>query len=265
MAAPSRPAADNDAMRLFDAHFHLIDPRFPLVANDGYLPPPFTVAEYRARMAGVELAGGAVVSGSFQAFDQSYLVAALAELGPGFVGVTQLPASAGDEEILALDRAGVRAVRFNVRRGGSEALAALESFASRVHELAGWHVELYIDSRALAELEPTLARLPAVSVDHLGLSREGFPALVRLAGRGVRVKATGFSRGDLDVPRALRELAAANADALMFGTDLPSTRAPRPYGDADLRLLLDALDPALARKALLANALGFYRVEPPAP
>lgn len=246
-------------MRLFDAHFHLIDPRFPLVANDGYLPPPFTAADYRARMAGVELAGGAVVSGSFQAFDQTWLRAALAELGPGFVGVTQLPAAAADDEILALDQAGVRAVRFNVRRGGSESLAELESFAKRVHGLALWHVELYIDSRALPELEATLLRLPAVSVDHLGLSRDGFPALLRLAERGVRVKATGFSRGDLNVPRALRDLAAANPDALMFGTDLPSTRAPRPYGDEDLRIVLDALEPALAAKALLANALAFYR------
>lgn len=247
-------------MPIFDAHFHLIDPRFPLVPNDGYLPPPFTAEDYRARMHGVELAGGALVSGSFQAFDQRYLVAALAELGPDFVGVTQLPATASDEEILGLDRAGVRAVRFNVRRGGSESLAALESFALRVYELARWHVELYIESRALPELEATLRRLPAVSIDHLGLSREGFPSLLRLAERGVRVKATGFSRGDLDVPRALREIAAANPGALMFGTDLPSTRAPRPYRDADLQLVRDALDPALAGRALLDNALAFYRV-----
>ncbi len=26
---------------LFDAHFHIIDPRFPLQENDGYLPEPF--------------------------------------------------------------------------------------------------------------------------------------------------------------------------------------------------------------------------------
>ena len=35
--------------------------------------------------------GGAVVSGSFQGFDQSYLLDALDQLGPSFVGVTQLP------------------------------------------------------------------------------------------------------------------------------------------------------------------------------
>ena len=27
---------------LFDAHFHIIDQRFPLVPNNGYVPEPFT-------------------------------------------------------------------------------------------------------------------------------------------------------------------------------------------------------------------------------
>ncbi len=246
-------------MKIFDSHFHIIDPRFPLTPNDGYLPEPFTCADYLRRMEGVELAGGAVVSGSFQGFDQGYLKAALAELGPRFVGVTQLPAGATDEEILALDAAGVRAVRFNLRRGGSETLDKLETLAWRVHRLARWHVELYLDARELAPLAGRLLSLPAVSIDHLGLSREGFPALLALVERGVRVKATGFGRGDLDVPRALRDLCAANPDGVMFGTDLPSTRAPVPYRDKDLRRVLDALDEGQARKVLCDNALALYR------
>src|SRR5579864_5054221 len=131
----------------FDSHMHIIDPRFPLIPNQGYVPAPFTVADYRARTAAFDVAGGAVVSGSFQGFDQTYLVEALRRLGPTFVGVTQLPATVSDEEVLALDAAGVRAVRFNARRGGSESLEHLEDLGRRVHDLAGWHVELYVDSR----------------------------------------------------------------------------------------------------------------------
>ena len=71
---------------VFDAHVHVIDPRFPLIENNGYLPPPFTVDDYRARMAGLGVTGGAVVSGSFQGSDHTYLVAALAELGSGVGG-----------------------------------------------------------------------------------------------------------------------------------------------------------------------------------
>jgi predicted TIM-barrel fold metal-dependent hydrolase len=247
-------------MILFDSHLHIVDPRFPLVANDGYTPSSFTCADYRARTSHYAVAGGCVVSGSFQAFDQSYLVAALAELGPGFVGVTQLPADAPDEQILALDAAGVRGLRFNVRRGGSASLDALERCAHRVHTLAGWHVELYIDARDLPPIAGLLATLPAVSVDHLGLSAAGLPGLLRLAERGVRVKATGFGRIDLDPAAAMQALYAANPDCLMFGTDLPSTRATRPYRDDDLALVLRSFDGPRAAKVLRDNAAAFYRV-----
>ena len=36
---------------MFDAHFHVIDPRFPLVANNGFLPQPFDAASYRRAAA----------------------------------------------------------------------------------------------------------------------------------------------------------------------------------------------------------------------
>lgn len=249
------PAKD---FKLFDTHLHIIDSRFPLVPNNGYLPDEFTCEDYLDRMEGYNLAGGAVVSGSFQAFDQTYLVDALKRLGPSFVGVTQLPATVSDGELLELNGAGVRAVRFNLKRGGSEDVGYLDVFARRVHELVGWHAELYVDSRELTGLYPTLVTLPAVSIDHLGLSRDGFPTLLRLVERGVRVKATGFGRVDFDVRTALKDIYAANPDALMFGTDLPSTRAPRPYEDGDFDLVVEALGDGGARKVLHDNAAAFY-------
>jgi predicted TIM-barrel fold metal-dependent hydrolase len=244
---------------LFDAHFHVIDPRFPLVPNRGYLPDRYTVSDYRERMKEYDLRGGAVISGSFQAFDQDYLVDALDRLGPAFVGVTQLPASVDDDELRELHGYGVRAVRFNLKRGGSEDVSHLDGMARRIHELLGWHVELYVDARELPPLRATLAALPAVAIDHLGLSKEGLPQLLWLAERGVRVKASGFGRVDFDVRDALRALYAANPDCLMFGTDLPSTRAARAYSDRDFQLAIDALGEQGARRVLFENALAFYR------
>ena len=58
---------------VFDAHLHVIDPRFPLVANQGYVPDPFTAADYRAATAGLNVTGGAVVAGSFQLGGQTPL------------------------------------------------------------------------------------------------------------------------------------------------------------------------------------------------
>jgi hypothetical protein len=61
------------------------------VTNQGYVPQPLTVADYRARVSVC-----AVMSGSFQADDQTDMRAAHAELGEG-VGVTNLPEAATDQ------------------------------------------------------------------------------------------------------------------------------------------------------------------------
>jgi predicted TIM-barrel fold metal-dependent hydrolase len=245
--------------KYFDCHFHIIDKNFPVVPNQGFMPDAFTSEDYLERVKGIDLCGGAVVSGSFQELDQSYLFHALKVLGPTFVGVTQVPQTISDGELQELNNAGVRAVRFNVKRGGSEDIKHLENFARRVHKLVGWHTELYVDSAELAALFDTLVSLPAVSIDHLGLSKAGFPTLLKLAEKGVRVKATGFGRVDFDVGPALKELYAANPKALMFGTDLPSTRAPRPYLDSDYTLVLETLGAEKAANVFYRNAIDFYR------
>lgn len=73
---------------VFDSHLHIIDPTHPLVENNGFTPNPFTVNDYQDRIQWLGIAGGAVVSGSFQAFDQGYLIDAFKALGPTYAGVT---------------------------------------------------------------------------------------------------------------------------------------------------------------------------------
>lgn len=247
---------------MFDCHLHIIDPDFPLVPNHSFLPKPFTVDEYAARTRDLNVAGGAVVSGSFQAFDQGYLRNALALLDGTFVGVTQLPADTPDARITELDSAGVRAVRFNLKRGGSAGVADLEQLATRVFEIAGWHTELYVDARDLPELEGVLARLPKVSIDHLGMHRDGLPALLRAVERGAMVKATGLGRVELDPAATMRAILEVNPRALMVGTDLPSTRAKRPFDDADLdsieRTALELGGETTANDVFWNNAARWY-------
>ena len=245
--------------KIFDTHFHIIDSRFPLTPNQGYLPPEFDWKAYLDAAAPLGVVGGAIVSGSFQAFDQTYLIDALSRLGPCYVGVAQLPPAVGDDELRRLDAAGVRAVRFNVKRGGSAEVGELANMARRVHDLLRWHVELYIDSKDLAAIYETLAALPRASIDHLGLSKAGMPTLLKLAERGVQVKATGFGRVDFDVPQAVKDITSANPASLVFGTDMPSTRAPRPFLPSDIDLVADALGEALAKRVFYSNAIEFYR------
>lgn len=245
---------------MFDAHVHIIDPRFPLIENEGYLPEPYTIADYRRRMSRFEVSGGAVVSASFQGSDQSYLRAALAELGPGWVGVTRLDLDASDSEILDLHKAGVRAVRFNLKRAAAD-IAGMTRQALRAHELAGWHVEIYVDGQMLASLQPVILKLPKVSIDHLGMSEEGLSYLLNLVDRGARVKATGFGRVDMDIATALRRIHAVNPEALMFGSDLPGTRAGRPFRESDVELIADVVGTDM-HAVLEDNARAFYGLPP---
>jgi predicted TIM-barrel fold metal-dependent hydrolase len=244
---------------VFDTHFHIIDPRFPVMENQGFLPPIFTVDDYRERTQGLGIRGGTVIAGSFQGTQTQYMYDALEKFGPTFVGVIQIPATATDAEILKLNAAGVRAVRFNLYRGGSAGIEDLDRLARRVHDLADWHAELYVDASILGDVFETVANLPKFSIDHLGMTQAGLPTLLKLAERGAKVKATGFGRTEVDVPAALRDLAAANPECLMFGTDLPSQRARRPFMPSDMDLIRDTLGDALARRAFWDNAAAFYR------
>lgn len=245
-------------MRIFDAHFHIIDFDFPIIENQGFLPPSYVVEDYKNETANLNVLGGAIVSGSFQGFDQAYLLKALKQMGPSFCGVTQLQYTVTDEEIINLDKNGVKALRFNIKRGGSEDLWKLDYFSRRVYDLVGWHSELYIDAKELTEIASTIEKLPAISIDHLGLSEGGLPYLLKLVDKGIRVKATGFGRVELNVKNALKSIYNVNPDALMFGTDLPSTRAKRRFKYEDIELIQQLFDEQAIDKILYSNALSWY-------
>jgi len=176
------------------------------------------------------------VSGSFQGFDQTYLLDALERLGPTFVGVTQLPPRVSDAEVLELDAAGVRAVRFTLARGG-----ALDvELALRVHELAGWHAEVYATD--LPAHEERMRELPRLVVDHLGMNPEGLACAVRL---GAMVKAT---------PRYAGDMRRVDDSRLLFGTDLPGTRTERSFRPDDLDVIA-----GISNSALSDNPRAWYR------
>lgn len=256
----SQSVREQAGRRLFDSHCHIIDPRFPIVANNGYTPPPFPLEAYLAQTRPLGVVAGAIVSGSFQANDQTYLMDVLPKLGAGWVGVTQLPNDCPDAEISRLDTLGVRAVRFNLFRGRLDSVDEIAALATRVHAVAGWHAEIYADAAALAPHVGRLSKLPQLSIDHLGMTQAGVPVLLDLVAAGCKVKATGFGRVKLDVPATLEAVARKSPDALVFGTDLPSTRAARPFQPVDIDLVEKVLGPELAQKAFWDNPVALYRV-----
>ncbi len=240
-------------MRVFDAHFHIIDPKHPAPGDRGYVPEPFTVEDYLGWFKNVELVGGLVVAGSFQGYDWRPVVDAVSQLGEGFYGVINPPEELSRTLVEELHGLGVRGVRFNLRRMGMELVNLLEEVALKVWDWCRWHVDVYVENRHLPRIRSLLRSLPAVVIDHLGLTLEGFDALLELVEAGVRVKVSGFGRLDFDPVWAVRRIREVSSKALLFATDLPSTRAPRPFSWDDVEMLGELADEAL----LFRNALEF--------
>jgi len=134
----------------------------------------------------------------------------------------------------------------------TQSIPFFDRLARRVHELATSHVELYIDSRDLGAIADQVANLPAVSIDHLGLHRDGLIHLLRLVERGAKVEATGFGHLYLD-RHAIEAIVKIDPTALMPDTDLPSTRACGPFETADLDLVAAVVGTAHASAVLWHN------------
>lgn len=245
-------------MKIFDSHFHIINPKFPLVENNGYLPPEFTVKNYVEQVKSYGIEGGAIVSGSFQKFDQDYLLDALNTFGKNYFGVANIPMEMTDDELNNLNESNIRAVRFNLKRGGSERLENMVELANKLYDAYNWHTELYVDSKNLKELKSTLEQIPKFSIDHLGLSKTGLKDLYYWAEKGVKIKATGFGRLDFDPITAMKKIYSINPESLMFGTDLPSTRAKTPFTFNHLKSIIDNFSDYEQERILYQNAFDWY-------
>lgn len=251
--------------KIFDAHFHIIDPNYPLDKNNGFLPDPYTAQQYLSELKklNIEDTGGVVVSGSFQGYHQEYFKAAFDALGPNFVGITQVRSNISDQELAQLNRVGIRGIRFNIFRGLNASLTEIEQLSKRVYDLFGWSTEFYIDlSQSSEELLKLIISLPKTSVDHLGM-RKSPDRLKKLLANGVPVRVTGFGRIEYqrdELKAFLPALWKENPDGLMFGTDLPSTRASYRFADRDIKLVEDAFgnDRTITNKIFYQNGMKWY-------
>ena len=184
---------------LFDAHLHIFEPAFPLPGNQGSIPEPFTVEDYRRRTASLGVVGGAVVAASTQGEDPQPLLAAARALGEGFVVIAAAHPGQDDATFAALAASGVRGLRFTLYRGAAFDVPAMLAHA-RAAAAHGLHAELYADAATLAPHVDDLASLPAgLVLDHLGRTggaagdpraRQG-----RGEGEGDRVRARHARRG----------------------------------------------------------------------
>ncbi len=256
-------------------HFYGTRAQYPLAPTCPVRPPLATVADYRALMARLGLERVVVVQPSAYGKDNRCTLDGMRALGERARGVVVVDTGVSDEELEAYTRAGVRGVRFFMLRGGVLPWEILETMAARVHAF-GWHVQLQMDGRGLAEKEALLRRLPCdLVVDHngkflepVGTGHPGFQALLRLLETGrcwvkmsapyetSRVGPPGYD----DVGVLARALAAAAPQRMLWASNWPHPgQTVRPDESVLLDLLTDWVpDPTLRQTVLCDNPAALY-------
>lgn len=125
-------------MKVFDAHFHIIDYKYLIQENNGFKPDEFTYSDYdeKTRKMGLDIEGGAIISGSFQGLDTKYLdvIKKIKEQDgkSDFVGVINLPPDINYKQVLTLNELGVTGARFNIFRGNATSVDQLVDIANRL-------------------------------------------------------------------------------------------------------------------------------------
>jgi predicted TIM-barrel fold metal-dependent hydrolase len=227
-----------------DCHTHVFGPfdRFPLAADRPYTPPEAGVDELRAMHEALGIERAVIVAASPYGTDNGALLAAVRALGAAGRGVVAIdPDAASDDDLRAMDAAGVRGARVNLASVGASdpdaAASVLRATAARVAPL-GWHVDLHAGLAVIAAVRDAIATSPAVTViDHVGYAdpsagpgQPGFDVLCDLAAAGrAYVKLSAPERlpgGDPDHPGVAalaRALLDAAPERMLWASDWPHT------------------------------------------
>lgn len=155
-----------------DAHCHVFGPgeRFPFANERKYTPCDASKEQLFALRDHLGLTRNVIVQATCHGADNAALLDALLHSQGRAKGVVTVKPSVTDEELLAMDFAGVRGVRFNFvkRLVDTMPFDALQNIAERIKPL-GWHIVIYFESQDLAEFYNFFTSLPTtVVVDHMG-------------------------------------------------------------------------------------------------
>lgn len=224
-----------------DAHCHVFGPGdvFPYAPERKYTPCDASKEQLFALRDHLGFARNVIVQATCHGADNRALVAALQAAEGRARGVATVRDTVTDEELAALDAAGVRGVRFNfVRRlVDPKPDAYYRAIIDRIAPL-GWHVVIYFEAADLEERWDFFTSLPTtVVVDHMGRpdvtkSVDGpeFGRFVRLMAEHEnvwskvscpeRLSKSGPPTYDDVVPFA-RMLVERFPDRVLWGTDWP--------------------------------------------
>ena len=156
-----------------DAHCHVFGPEatFPYAPERKYTPCDAPKEKLFALRDFLGFDKNVIVQASCHSKDNRAMVDALEAADNRAKGVAFVGEEVTDGELKALDRAGVRGVRFNFVRRLVDVTPrhVLERIAARVAPLE-WHIVVYFEMPDLPDFESFFTSLPTtVVVDHMGV------------------------------------------------------------------------------------------------
>jgi predicted TIM-barrel fold metal-dependent hydrolase len=211
--------------------------KFPYAADRSYTPPDAPVAALRHLHATIGVSRAVIVQASCHGTDNRAMLDAISSSADAYRGIAIVGADVTDAELAALDRGGVRGVRFNfvAHLGGAPDLELFDRTLDRIVEL-GWHVVLHLDAEDIVTYEDRIKRLrvPFV-IDHMGrvkaaggLDQQPFRLLLKLMRNPLAwVKVCGAERVSsggkpfYDAIPFAHALIEAAPDRVLWGTDWP--------------------------------------------
>ncbi len=199
-----------------DSHIHIYDTRFEMTWPNLRTVTDASVAEYRLLQQRIRTRRVVVVQPAAYGTDNRVTIDAVGQFGTENArGIAVAHPSVTDTELVAMNKGGVRGLRFSLHEPRTAVTSAdmIEPLAHRAHRL-GWHVQLHLRGEQIVEMAELILKLPGtVVIDHLGRLPQP---------EGIRHHAFQVLRKLLDTGRTWVKLSAPYLDS--------KTGAPR-YAD----------------------------------
>tara|TARA_Y100001001_G_scaffold158874_1_gene178980 strand:+ start:932 stop:1804 length:873 start_codon:yes stop_codon:yes gene_type:complete len=278
-ANPSKPEFKAPAGAV-DAHCHVFGPadKFPYHPKRKYTPcdaPKEKLSELRDYL-GFER--NVIVQASCHGTDNAALIDALETAGELARGVAVVDPAITEDELKAMDKAGVRAVRFNFvkRLVDTTPREVFVSIAEKIKPL-GWHIVVYFEAPDLEDLAPFLNELnTTIVVDHMGrpdvvkgVDHPDFQRFIDLMKNNDKIwtkvscpeRLTQTPPDYSDVVPFARKLVETFPDRVLWGTDWPHPNMKSHVpDDGKLVDVIPQIAPTaeLQQKLLVDNPMRLY-------
>lgn len=262
-----------------DSHVHVYDQRYPISPSTVLKPADASLVEYRTVQAALGVDRVVFVQPTTYGLDNRCQLEAVAQLGDAARAVVVIDDTTTENELARLTSQGGRGARFHMLPGGAVPWGIMHIVAELIAGY-GWHIQLQLNGRELAEHLDALFALPVpIVVDHVGRfmppvepEDPAFGALLRLVDTGrcwVKLSAPYESTYDgapgyPAVAVLVDRLVKHAPERMLWATNWPHpgrVDAPTPTQLADLR---DAWLPtdALRRLVLVDNPAEVYGFDP---